>query len=97
MSRETIKITQEVEQIEDPNDTEKVFYRIKLSSKPSRDFLARVYDIWNNHALNRSMDHKKLFSDYAGNLLIHTDVTEDVDDAVALLQDAVVSVNSRNY
>jgi hypothetical protein len=97
MSREKIKITHEVEQIEDPNDTEKVFYRIKLSSKPSRDFLAGIYDFWNNHALNRNRNHKELLSDYAGNLLLHTYLTEDVGEDVAVLQAAVISASSRNY
>lgn len=97
MSIGKIEISQDVEQIEDPNDLEKVFYRIKLSSRPSRDFIARIYAFWNNHALNRNMKHKELFSDYAGNLLIHTYLTEDVGDAVALLQDAVVSVNNRDH
>jgi hypothetical protein len=97
MNRGKIKISQEVEQIEDPNDMDMVFYRIKLSSRPSRDFIARIYDFWNNHARNRNMIDKELFSDYAGNLLIHTYLTEDVGDAMALLQDAVISVNNREY
>ena|SRR5688572_3596524 len=96
MSRGKIEFTQEVEQIADPNNTEKVFYRIKLSSKPSRDFLAGIYDFWNNHALNQKRNHQELFSDYAGNLLIHTYWSEDVGDTVALLQNAIVSVNGRN-
>jgi hypothetical protein len=97
MSRGKIEISQDVEQIVDPNDMQMVFYRIKLSSRPSRDFIARIYDFWNNHARHRNMNYKELFSDYERNLLIHTYLTADVGDAMALLQDALVSVNNRNY
>jgi hypothetical protein len=97
MSLTKIEITQDVEKIEDPNDKGMVFYRIKLSSKPSKDFIAQIYDLWKNHALNRELEHRELLSDYAGNLLIHTYIKEDVSDILRLLQNAVISINHRNH
>jgi hypothetical protein len=97
MSLNKIEITQDVEKIEDPNDKGMVFYRIKLSAKPSKDFIAEIYDLWKNHALNRELNHRELLSDYAGNLLVHTDKREDVSDILTLLQNAVVSISHRNH
>jgi hypothetical protein len=96
MSLNKIEITEAVEKLEDPNDKAMVFYRIKLSAKPSRDFIAEVYNFWKNHALNRELSHRELLSDYEGNLLVHTYLKEDVSDVLALLQNAVVSVSRRN-
>jgi hypothetical protein len=96
MSLTKIEITQDVEKIEDPNDKGMVFYRIKLSAKPSKDFIAEIYDFWKNHALNQELNHRELLSDYAGNLLVHTYVKEDVSDILTLLQNAVVSVSRRS-
>jgi hypothetical protein len=96
MSGNKIEITEEIEKLEDPNDKAMVFYRIKLSARPSKDFIAEIYNFWKNHALNRELNHRELLSDYAGNLLVHTYVKEDVSELLALLQNAVVSVSRRN-
>jgi hypothetical protein len=96
MSLTKIEITDDVEKLEDPNDKGMVFYRIKLSAKPSRDFIAEVYNFWKNHALNRELTHRELLSDYAGNLLVHTYLKEDISDILVLLQKAVVSIGRRN-
>src|SRR5687768_14370926 len=44
MNKHKVERMQDVERLEDPNDRKKVFYRIKLSPKPSREFIEALYD-----------------------------------------------------
>src|SRR5689334_22129581 len=96
MNGTKIEITEEVERLEDPNDQAMVFYRLKLSAKPSREVVSEIYDLWELHPANRELKHRELLTDYAGNLLVHTYQNEDVSDVLALLQNALSSIRRRN-
>ena len=96
MSSSLGEIIQEIQRLEDPNDKEKIFYRIKLSPKPSRDFIEEVYDCWNDPAKNPSLNQTELLTDYEGNLLIHASVQADAGHLIRLMREAILSVNQRD-
>ena len=86
---------QDIERLEDPRDKAKVFYRIKFSSKPSRDFIEDIYDCWNDPTINQSSNQSELLMDYQGNLLIHAATRENSEDLIRLLHQAILSINQR--
>jgi hypothetical protein len=93
MRKSKVDVTQNVERLEDPNDKGKVFYRVMLSPKPSREAVEALYDLWNNPGFNPNCEKQELLCDYAGNLLIHADSSEDEGPILDLLQDALANLN----
>jgi hypothetical protein len=93
MNNHKVELVRDVERLEDPNDRKKVFYRIKLSPKPSREFIEALYDFWNNPNINPNRGKQELLCDYAGNLLIHVSSYENENDILALVREALVYMN----